>query len=113
MFVCAAHLSDADNVKSIEMCNRALQTRNGLLIRYTPHPPITIQGYLTSPYLQDLNPSHISEPSDTSKQQYLGHVTDYQPIRDQYFLIRSVPDLVVYLTCLAVPDLSRQPPDNI
>ena len=23
---------------------------------------------------------------------YLGHVTGYQPIRDQYFLIRSVPD---------------------
>ena len=22
---------------------------------------------------------------------YLGHVTGYQPIRDQYFLIRSVP----------------------
>ena len=32
---------------------------------------------------------------DTSKQpiitRYLGHVTGYQPIRDQYFLIRSVP----------------------
>ena len=24
---------------------------------------------------------------------YLGHVTGYQPIRDQYFLIRSVPVL--------------------
>eukprot|EP00116_Pleurobrachia_bachei_P015694 sb/3475956/ len=24
---------------------------------------------------------------------YLGHVTGYQPIRDQYFLIRSVPGL--------------------
>ena len=23
---------------------------------------------------------------------YLGHVTGYQPIRDQHFLIRSVPD---------------------
>eukprot|EP00116_Pleurobrachia_bachei_P007639 sb/3467901/ len=34
------------------------------------------------------------EPTDTSKQpirtRYLGHVTGYQPIRDQYFLIRSV-----------------------
>eukprot|EP00116_Pleurobrachia_bachei_P009486 sb/3469748/ len=32
------------------------------------------------------------EPTDTSKQpirtRYLGHVTSYQPIRDQYFLIR-------------------------
>eukprot|EP00116_Pleurobrachia_bachei_P013320 sb/3473582/ len=36
------------------------------------------------------------EPTETSKQpirtRYLGHVTGYQPIRDQYFLIRSVPD---------------------
>eukprot|EP00116_Pleurobrachia_bachei_P017881 sb/3478143/ len=36
------------------------------------------------------------EPTETSKQpirtRYLGHVTAYQPIRDQYFLIRSVPD---------------------
>eukprot|EP00116_Pleurobrachia_bachei_P015440 sb/3475702/ len=35
------------------------------------------------------------EPTDTSKQpirnRYLGHVTCYQPIKDQYFLIRSVP----------------------
>eukprot|EP00116_Pleurobrachia_bachei_P012258 sb/3472520/ len=35
------------------------------------------------------------EPIDTSKQpirtRYLGHVTGYQPIRDQYFLVRSVP----------------------
>eukprot|EP00116_Pleurobrachia_bachei_P015131 sb/3475393/ len=34
------------------------------------------------------------EPTETSKQRirtsYLGHVTGYQPIRDQYFLIRSV-----------------------
>eukprot|EP00116_Pleurobrachia_bachei_P011626 sb/3471888/ len=39
------------------------------------------------------------EPTETSKQpirpRYLGHVTGYQPIRDQYFLIRSSdPDLV-------------------
>eukprot|EP00116_Pleurobrachia_bachei_P007365 sb/3467627/ len=35
------------------------------------------------------------EPTESSKQpirtRYLGHVTGYQPIRDQYFLIRSVP----------------------
>eukprot|EP00116_Pleurobrachia_bachei_P005857 sb/3466119/ len=35
-------------------------------------------------------------PTETSKQpirtRYLGHLTGYQPIRDQYFLIRSVPD---------------------
>eukprot|EP00116_Pleurobrachia_bachei_P002114 sb/3462376/ len=36
------------------------------------------------------------EPTEASKQpirtRYLGHVTGYQPINDQYFLIRSVPD---------------------
>eukprot|EP00116_Pleurobrachia_bachei_P018457 sb/3478719/ len=36
------------------------------------------------------------EPTDTSKQPirtlyFKGHVTGYQPIRDRYFLIRSVP----------------------
>ena len=40
------------------------------------------------------NTTH-QEPTDISKQpirtRYLGHVTGYQPIRDQYFLIRSVP----------------------
>eukprot|EP00116_Pleurobrachia_bachei_P017697 sb/3477959/ len=37
----------------------------------------------------------VWEPTETSKQpiraRYLGHVTGYQPIRDQYFLIRSIP----------------------
>eukprot|EP00116_Pleurobrachia_bachei_P016585 sb/3476847/ len=37
----------------------------------------------------------IQEPTETSKQSirtlYLGHVTGDQPIRDHYFLIRSVP----------------------
>eukprot|EP00116_Pleurobrachia_bachei_P006770 sb/3467032/ len=40
------------------------------------------------------------EPTDTSKQpirtRYLGHVTSYQPIRDQYFLIRSVHALPTF-----------------
>ena len=35
------------------------------------------------------------QPTESSKQpitaRYLGHVTGYQPIRDQYFLIRSAP----------------------
>eukprot|EP00116_Pleurobrachia_bachei_P018792 sb/3479054/ len=39
------------------------------------------------------------EPTDTSKQpirtRYLGQVTGYQPIRDQYFLIRPVPGRLV------------------
>eukprot|EP00116_Pleurobrachia_bachei_P004372 sb/3464634/ len=41
-----------------------------------------------------LNINSIKEPTDTSKQpiraRYLGQVTGYQPIRDQYFLIRWV-----------------------
>ena len=44
---------------------------------------------------QDILVDKDQEPTDTSKQpirtRYLGHVTGYQPIRDQYFLIRSVP----------------------
>eukprot|EP00116_Pleurobrachia_bachei_P010839 sb/3471101/ len=39
--------------------------------------------------------THRTETTETSKQpirtRYLGHMTGYQPIRDQYFLIRSVP----------------------
>eukprot|EP00116_Pleurobrachia_bachei_P013296 sb/3473558/ len=39
--------------------------------------------------------TYNQEPTETCKQRirthYLGHVTGYQPIRDQYFLIRSVP----------------------
>ena len=35
------------------------------------------------------------EPTESIKQpiraRYLGHVTGYHPIRDQYFLVRSVP----------------------
>eukprot|EP00116_Pleurobrachia_bachei_P009418 sb/3469680/ len=47
--------------------------------------------------------SNCTRPTDTSKQPirtyYLGHVTgyqpiSYQPIRDQYFLIRSVPVII-------------------
>ena len=37
------------------------------------------------------------EPTKSSKRpiraRYLGHVTGYQPIRDQYFLVRSFPAL--------------------
>eukprot|EP00116_Pleurobrachia_bachei_P014534 sb/3474796/ len=28
----------------------------------------------------------------SNKTRYLGHVTGYQPVEDQYFMIRSVPD---------------------
>eukprot|EP00116_Pleurobrachia_bachei_P019121 sb/3479383/ len=35
--------------------------------------------------------SCLSSHTATIRTRYLGHVTDYQPISDQYFLIRSVP----------------------
>eukprot|EP00116_Pleurobrachia_bachei_P009700 sb/3469962/ len=42
-----------------------------------------------------ISKGEIQEPTEPSKQpiraRYLGHVTGYQPIRDQYLLIRSVP----------------------
>eukprot|EP00116_Pleurobrachia_bachei_P008340 sb/3468602/ len=45
--------------------------------------------------------SELEEPTDTSKQPirtlYSGHVTGYQPIRDQYFLIRSVSSLHIII----------------
>ena len=35
------------------------------------------------------------ESKEAMRTRYLGHVTGYQPIREQYFLIRSVPTLKV------------------
>eukprot|EP00116_Pleurobrachia_bachei_P018838 sb/3479100/ len=47
-------------------------------------------------------------PADSIKQpirtRYLGHVTVYQPIRDQYFLIRSVPSNYFSSTCVMPAD---------
>eukprot|EP00116_Pleurobrachia_bachei_P000738 sb/3461000/ len=49
------------------------------------------------------------EPTDTSKQpirtHYLGHMTGYQPIRDQYFLIRSIPVYHTYTHSSDIIDL--------
>ena len=49
----------------------------------------------TITFMTSLEGTTNHEPTDTSKQpirtRYLGHVTSYRPIRDQYFLIRSVP----------------------
>eukprot|EP00116_Pleurobrachia_bachei_P009491 sb/3469753/ len=49
-------------------------------------------------FLYKILDSYFIEPTQMSKQpirtRYLGHVTGYQPIRVQYFLIRSVPDTV-------------------
>ena len=46
--------------------------------------------------------SPIQEPTETSKHPirtgYLDHVTGYQPIMDQYFMVRSVPAPINQLT---------------
>ena len=46
----------------------------------------------------------IQEPTKSIKQpiryRYLGHVTGYQPIRDQYFMIQSVAGIMVVLHTL-------------
>eukprot|EP00116_Pleurobrachia_bachei_P004843 sb/3465105/ len=51
--------------------------------------------------------ANAMEPTDTSKRsirtRYLGHVTGYQPIRIQYFLIRSVPNKT---PCSQLPNLN-------
>eukprot|EP00116_Pleurobrachia_bachei_P006988 sb/3467250/ len=51
------------------------------------------------------------EPTDSSKQpirtRNLGHVTGYQPIRDQYFLIQSV--LVIRKGTVSLKDVPPQP----
>eukprot|EP00116_Pleurobrachia_bachei_P007467 sb/3467729/ len=57
-------------------------------------------GVATPPNRTTTIPITLGEPTETSKQpirtRYLGHVIGYQPIRGQYFLIRSVP---VIITC--------------
>ena len=44
----------------------------------------------------------MQQPTETSKQPiracYLGHVSGYQPIRDQYFLVRSFAEFHTSLT---------------
>eukprot|EP00116_Pleurobrachia_bachei_P018147 sb/3478409/ len=57
------------------------------------------------------------EPTETSKQpirtRYLGHVTSYQPIRDQYFLTRSVPDTYIHQTLLRSRNIAHSKTRNV
>ena len=46
------------------------------------------QHYISHDTLQQEHTEPSKQPTRT---RYLGHVTGYQPIRDQYFLVRSVP----------------------
>ena len=57
------------------------------------------------------NLMHVNQESTQSSKQpirtrYLGHVTGNQPIRDQYFMVRSVPDVNQVCTTLSVYDVS-------
>eukprot|EP00116_Pleurobrachia_bachei_P017750 sb/3478012/ len=60
----------------------------GVLLAFWHHSKISFKQLSASPI------TSLQEPTDTSKQPIrtlsLGHVTDYPPIRDQYFLIRPV-----------------------
>ena len=64
--------------------------------------PSCAQHFLLSDYPTPLTLTNLQhcnqEPTGPSKQpistSYLGHVTGYQPTRDLYFLIRSVPDCI-------------------
>ena len=46
-------------------------------------------------FVDQQNPAQCQQPTGPRKQpirtRYLGHVTGYQPVRDLYFLVRSVP----------------------
>eukprot|EP00116_Pleurobrachia_bachei_P010706 sb/3470968/ len=50
--------------------------------------------------------SSISSRKQPIRTRYLGHVTVYQPIKDQYFLIRSVPDQFIVSTSVLKIDRS-------
>eukprot|EP00116_Pleurobrachia_bachei_P002297 sb/3462559/ len=67
----------------------------------------------------EVSPSRQQEPRETSKQQirtrYLGRVTDYQPIRDQYFLVPGSCSVLPFLRVRSVPvfmSLSQREDDD-
>eukprot|EP00116_Pleurobrachia_bachei_P000394 sb/3460656/ len=84
--------------------------RYGSLMYLTTQQSVEFMKSLSKPYLfiqgdkgiMSFTPPAVTEfrdaltPTEPSKQPirapYLGHVTGYRPIRDQHFLIRSVPD---------------------
>ena len=59
-------------------------------------------GIFISPKGMHLN----QEPTEPSKQPiragHLGHVTGYQPLRDQYFMVRSVPASLINLRSMKI-----------
>eukprot|EP00116_Pleurobrachia_bachei_P002165 sb/3462427/ len=68
--------------------------------RNRPNQAILVPDWLITSHVTSITRERLLSVLDQSKQpirtRYLGHVTGYQPIRDQYFLIRS--DCFLYWT---------------
>ena len=58
---------------------------------------LNFHSHFSRGYNSNISQGVYHKPTESSKQpiraRYLGHVTGYQPIRDQYFLVRSVPSV--------------------
>eukprot|EP00116_Pleurobrachia_bachei_P010707 sb/3470969/ len=92
MFWCAC---DGGQCSAVEQ--HFILFERGNMLNVANDSKLRIPGQLSNLYM---NQNTVQESTETSKQpirtRYLGHVTGYQPISDQYFLIRSVP-VNVYL----------------
>ena len=57
------------------------------------------------------NERYDSGSKQPIRTRYLGHVTGYQPIRDQYFLIQSIPGMILFNNLITrvfhFPDMNR------
>eukprot|EP00116_Pleurobrachia_bachei_P016362 sb/3476624/ len=63
------------------------------LINLTSHNNVSSKTNRAVPYIYIRNrPKQVNTKQPISTH-YLGHVTSYQPIRDQYFLTRAVPHI--------------------
>eukprot|EP00116_Pleurobrachia_bachei_P011877 sb/3472139/ len=70
-----------------------------MLRRIQKERDVDVYGCVSMLRSQRMQVRVFQELTETSKQpirtRYLGHVTGYQPIRDQYFMIRSVPGVLL------------------
>eukprot|EP00116_Pleurobrachia_bachei_P013659 sb/3473921/ len=81
---------------SPDLLHKKLENSDWPIVMVLKGGPLTLQKIFWKTLSLSLSlPERVLEPTDTSKRpirnRYLGHLTGYQPIRDQYFLIRSVP----------------------
>eukprot|EP00116_Pleurobrachia_bachei_P011330 sb/3471592/ len=86
---CSSSILSKD-LKTFSLDNRSIPQSVWAI---SPYRWTGVKQYLFQEVLVTLNRS-ISESRkpNLDRTRYLGHVTGYQPIRDQYFLTRSVPD---------------------